>query len=57
MSVKRCYGRLGFLVVAHFDEAEAFAASGAAIHDDIGAVDGAVLCEELLEIIAGNAVT
>src|SRR5262245_7412122 len=42
--------RLGFLVAAHLDEAEAFGTAGVAVHDHLRRLHGAVSCEHLLQI-------
>jgi hypothetical protein len=42
--------RLGFLVVLHFDKAEAFAPAGVAVHDDLGTLYCAVFAENLVEV-------
>src|SRR5690606_14628201 len=46
--------RLG--IAAHLHEAEALAAPRLAIRDDLGALDGAVLREQLLQVRAVHAV-
>ncbi|CAA9405275.1 MAG: hypothetical protein AVDCRST_MAG64-1945 [uncultured Phycisphaerae bacterium] len=47
---------LGLLVGAHLDEAEALAAAGVPVADDLCALHRTVLREELLEIRAGRVV-
>jgi hypothetical protein len=49
-------GRLGLGVAAHLDKAEALAAAGVAVLDDLRAADGAVLREPLLEVRARHTV-
>src|SRR3979411_2483956 len=48
--------RLGFLVVLHFDKAEAFAPTGVAVHDDLSTLNGAVFAENLVEVRAGDVI-
>jgi len=49
-------GRLRLLVVVHFDKAEPLGAAGVPVHDDLGGLDRAVRCEEVLEIAVGSAI-
>jgi hypothetical protein len=48
--------RLGFLIGAHFDKAEALAAAGVAVVDDLRGDDSPVLTEQLLELRAINLI-
>src|SRR5687768_4722615 len=43
-------GRLGLLVGGHLDEPEALGAAGVPVGDDLGALDGAVRGEQLLQV-------
>jgi hypothetical protein len=43
-------GRLRFFITSHFHEAEAFASTGVAVHDDFGALHSAVLTKNLIQI-------
>src|SRR5262249_45523913 len=49
-------GRLGLLVAAHLDEAEALGAAGVPVHDDLGRLHRAELPEQLLQRAVGRAV-
>lgn len=49
-------GRLRFRVVAHFDEAEAFAVAGVTICDDLGTFHRAIRTKQLLQLRAVHAV-
>src|SRR5438132_4724343 len=48
--------RLGLLVVAHFNEAEAFRAAGLAVHDDLGRLNRAVRRKHRLQIAVGHTI-
>jgi hypothetical protein len=50
-------GCLGLVAVFHFHEAEALAAAGVFVGDDLRALDRAEWREEALEIRAGDIVT
>ncbi len=47
---------LGFSIVAHFDETEAFGAAGFAFHHDFGAVDRAEFGKRLLQVFVTHGV-
>src|SRR5688500_13398576 len=49
-------GGLGLLVAAHLDEPESLAAAGVPVLDHLGALHGAVLRAQLLEVRAGRVV-
>src|SRR5262249_26294045 len=49
-------GGLGLVIGRHFDEAEAAAGAGSAVGDDLGALDGPVSREEILEVRAAHVV-
>lgn len=51
VAVEFGHGFLSCLVVGHFDETVAFAASGLAVGDDTGGGDFAVLAEEVAELV------
>src|SRR5437870_10746413 len=48
--------RLRLLVVAHFNEAEAFRAAGLAVHNDLGRLNRAVRREHRLQIAVGHSI-
>src|SRR5262249_57488316 len=52
LAVQAADGRLGLLVGAHLDEAEALAAPGVAVHDDLRRLHGAERLGHRLEVAA-----
>jgi hypothetical protein len=50
-------GRAGGVVIRHFDEAEAFAAARIAIHDDLGATNGAEGRKQLFQAAVRDPIT
>lgn len=52
LTIERADGGLGFFVSAHFDETEAFGASGVAVVNDLSRDDGPVLTKQLFQFRA-----